>query len=83
MSRTEQNAPGPHGDGAPEHRATAADPFGPSHRNPDDHGPHPAPRNPLFRYIFSTDHKVIGIQFLISGLLFFLIGEAVLIRTEE
>ncbi|RUL87256.1 cytochrome c oxidase subunit I [Tautonia sociabilis] len=35
---------------------------------------HPAPRNPLFRYIFSTDHKVIGIQFLFSGLIFFVVG---------
>jgi cytochrome c oxidase subunit 1 len=35
---------------------------------------HPAPRNPLFRYVFSTDHKVIGIQFLFSGLIFFVIG---------
>jgi heme/copper-type cytochrome/quinol oxidase subunit 1 len=28
----------------------------------------------LRRYIFSTDHKVIGIQFLFAGLLFFLLG---------
>ena len=28
----------------------------------------------LRKYIFSTDHKVIGIQFLISGLIFLLIG---------
>ena len=39
----------------------------------DDHG-HPAPTNPLFRYVFSTDHKVIGIQFLFSGLIFFVLG---------
>ena len=35
---------------------------------------HPAPNNFLSRYVFSTDHKVIGIQFLFSGLIFFLIG---------
>ncbi|WP_165064349.1 cytochrome c oxidase subunit I [Paludisphaera rhizosphaerae] len=35
---------------------------------------HPAPRNPLTRYIFSTDHKVIGVQFLFSGLIFMLLG---------
>src|SRR5947209_4984821 len=35
---------------------------------------HPLPSNPLFRYVFSTDHKVIGIQFLFSGLIFFVIG---------
>src|SRR5262249_10467249 len=26
------------------------------------------------KYIFSEDHKIIGIQFLFSGLIFFLIG---------
>ncbi|HWE37017.1 MAG TPA: cbb3-type cytochrome c oxidase subunit I [Isosphaeraceae bacterium] len=35
---------------------------------------HPAPTNPLFRYVFSTDHKIIGIQFLFSGLIFFVLG---------
>ncbi len=39
----------------------------------DDHI-HPAPNNFLSRYVFSHDHKVIGIQFLFSGLIFFLIG---------
>ena len=34
----------------------------------DDH------RNVIQRYIFSTDHKVIGIQFLFSGLFFFVVG---------
>src|SRR5437879_2326449 len=28
------------------------------------------------KYIFSTDHKIIGIQFLFSGLIFFFIGGA-------
>jgi len=56
----------------------------PRHR----HGPEPGEGQPgtvrehhehhrlgfLRRYIFSTDHKVIGIQFLFSGLLFMLIG---------
>src|SRR5438045_3069675 len=31
-------------------------------------------RNVLQRYVFSTDHKVIGIQFLFSGLIFFVLG---------
>jgi cytochrome c oxidase subunit I len=35
---------------------------------------HEAPTNPLRRYVFSTDHKVIGIQFLFSGLIFFVLG---------
>ncbi len=63
-----------HGAVPAEYAATASEPFGHSHRNPDDPGPHPAPRNPLFRYVFATDHKVIGLQFLFSGLLFFIIG---------
>src|ERR1700712_2802686 len=48
----------------------------PSHdpgHDPHDHI-HPAPTNPLFKYVFSTDHKVIGIQFLFSGLAFFVLG---------
>ncbi|WP_435006896.1 cytochrome c oxidase subunit I [Tundrisphaera lichenicola] len=47
------------------------------HTTPAGHGHdsiHPRPSNPLSRYIFSTDHKVIGIQFLISGLIFFVVG---------
>src|SRR6266550_5085351 len=35
---------------------------------------HPAPRFFLRRYVFSTDHKVIGIQFLFSGLIFMVLG---------
>jgi cytochrome c oxidase subunit I len=35
---------------------------------------HEDDRNVIQRYIFSTDHKVIGIQFLFSGLLFFILG---------
>ena len=38
----------------------------------------------LRKYIFSEDHKIIGIQFLFSGLIFFLIGGtlALLVRTQ-
>ena len=43
------------------------------HASSHDHI-HPRPSNPLFRYVFSTDHKVIGIQFLFSGLIFFVLG---------
>ena len=40
-----------------------------------DHDPiHAQSWNPLFRYVFSTDHKVIAIQFLFSGLIFFVFG---------
>jgi cytochrome c oxidase subunit 1 len=52
-----------------------------AHGHGDDHGHahgddhiHPAPSHFLTRYVFSTDHKVIGIQFLFSGLIFFVIG---------
>ncbi len=40
----------------------------------DDHHHHEDNRNFIERYVFSTDHKVIAIQFLFSGLIFFLIG---------
>ncbi len=43
------------------------------HAHGDDHI-HPAPSWFLTKYVFSTDHKVIGIQFLFSGLIFFVIG---------
>ncbi len=46
---------------------------GDGHAHGDDHI-HPAPSSFLTRYVFSTDHKVIGIQFLFSGLIFFVIG---------
>src|SRR6267142_3309282 len=38
----------------------------------------------LRKYIFSEDHKIIGIQFLFSGIIFFLIGGtlALLVRTQ-
>src|SRR5688572_31577263 len=36
------------------------------------------------KYLFSTDHKVIGLQFLFLGLIFFVIGglEAMLVRWQ-
>ena len=43
------------------------------HAHGDDHI-HPAPSTFLTKYVFSTDHKVIGIQFLFSGLIFIVIG---------
>ena len=50
-----------------------------AHAHPHGHASghdeiHPRPWNPLFRYVFSTDHKVIAIQFLFSGLIFFVVG---------
>src|SRR5271156_775124 len=56
---------------------SAADGHGHGHGHEHDHGDdhiHPAPQYFLTRYVFSTDHKVIGIQFLFSGLIFFVIG---------
>ncbi|WP_165247719.1 cytochrome c oxidase subunit I [Paludisphaera soli] len=41
--------------------------------NPHDHIP-AAASNFLTRYVFSTDHKVIGVQFLFSSLFFFAVG---------
>lgn len=35
---------------------------------------HPEPTNFIWKYVFSTDHKVIAKQFLWSGLIFLLIG---------
>ncbi len=60
---TEHTANG-HGNG---HGPVAAD------HGHDDHI-HPAPTNFLKKYVFSEDHKVIGIQFLFSGLIFFVVG---------
>ena len=36
------------------------------------------------KYVFSTDHKIIGLQFLFLGLMFFVIGgmEAMLVRWQ-
>ena len=46
-----------------------------AHHHHSDHDHiHPQPWNPLLRYVFSTDHKVIAIQFLFSGLIFFVVG---------
>jgi cytochrome c oxidase subunit 1 len=50
---------------------------GHGHGHDDGHGHdhiHPAPTSVLQRYVFSHDHKVIGIQFLFSGLIFFVLG---------
>ena len=43
------------------------------HGHGDDHI-HPAPSYFIFKYVFSHDHKVIGLQFLFSGLIFFVLG---------
>jgi cytochrome c oxidase subunit 1 len=52
------------------------DPHASSHAPAHGHDPHvhEDDRNVLQRYVFSTDHKVIGIQFLFSGLIFFVLG---------
>src|SRR4051812_20815429 len=55
-----------------------ADAHAPIPADADAHGHdphvHEDDRNVFQRYVFSTDHKVIGIQFLFSGLIFFVLG---------
>src|SRR5258705_13391722 len=49
-----------------------------------EHG-HEHPELSFFKkYIFSTDHKIIGLQFLFLGLMFFVVGgmEAMLVRWQ-
>ncbi|QEH34068.1 Alternative cytochrome c oxidase subunit 1 [Aquisphaera giovannonii] len=60
--------------GGPAPQAT--DP-GRGHAREHGHGHdhiHPAPSHFLTKYVFSQDHKIIGIQFLFSGLIFFVLG---------
>ena len=50
-----------------------------THGHEVDHGHgdddiHPAPSLFIFKYVFSHDHKVIGLQFLFSGLIFMVLG---------
>jgi heme/copper-type cytochrome/quinol oxidase subunit 1 len=67
----------------------------PEHSHAIDYAPHPA--HPaahdhahghevgfVKKYVFSTDHKVIGLQFLFLGLVFFVVGglEAMLVRWQ-
>ena len=54
-----------------------------SHSHPAEAHAHPE-LGFLRKYIFSEDHKIIGIQFLFSGLIFFLIGGilALLVRIQ-
>ena len=42
--------------------------------SPSTHTAHHAPEGFIRKYVFSLDHKVIGIQFLFSGLIFFVLG---------
>jgi len=51
----------------------SGDAHGHGHGDGHDHI-HPAPSNFLSKYVFSQDHKIIGIQFLFSGLIFFVLG---------
>jgi len=44
------------------------------HAHADDHGGHAHAASFVSKYIFSKDHKIIGIQFLFSTLVWFLIG---------
>ncbi|APW60092.1 cytochrome c oxidase subunit I [Paludisphaera borealis] len=57
------------------HGAAAVPAGGDDHGHSDGHDHiHPAPSNFLSKYVFSHDHKIIGIQFLFSGLIFFVLG---------
>src|SRR5690242_2364160 len=69
MNRPMTNEPA-HGPTNPAHAQGHGDAHGHGH---DPHV-HEDDRNVLQRYVFSTDHKVIGIQFLFSGLIFFVLG---------
>src|SRR5687768_11058279 len=53
-----------------------------AHAHGDDHAHHDV--GFFKKYIFSTDHKIIGLQFLFLGLIFFVIGglEAMLVRWQ-
>jgi cytochrome c oxidase subunit I len=69
---TASNGHGPEGHAQP---AGNGDTHGHEHGHGGGHDHiHPAPTNFLTKYVFSSDHKVIGIQFLFSGLIFFVIG---------
>ena len=69
---TEHTTTNGHGTAAPAHGDGHAHAGGHGH-DAHDHI-HPAPSNFLSKYVFSTDHKIIGIQFLFSGLIFFVLG---------
>src|SRR5580704_10962567 len=53
------------------------------HTHGEDHG-HAHALSFWKKYIFSTDHKMIGIQFLLVGLMFFVLGGllAMLVRWQ-
>jgi cytochrome c oxidase subunit 1 len=44
------------------------------HSHTDDHAHDHHEQSFIWKYVFSTDHKVIGIQYGLSGLLFLLVG---------
>ena len=48
---------------------------GGGHGDHEDHI-HPAPEGFIRKYIFSLDHKVIGIQYFVTGILLMLIAGA-------
>ena len=45
---------------------------------------HPEPQGFIRKYVFSIDHKIIGIQYLITGFVFFMLAGllAEMIRTQ-
>ena len=67
-----------HSHADPHAHAASGNGHGSGHDHEHGHGHddhiHPAPTNFLSKYVFSIDHKIIGIQFLFSGLIFFILG---------
>ncbi len=59
--------------GKPTLSVTTIDKFKPRPHGHEDHI-HPAPEGFIRKYIFTIDHKIIGLQYLITGLLFFVIS---------
>src|SRR3954452_17657563 len=67
------------------HRGFGDDAFGHGHDDAHAHGEHAHPEiGFLKKYIFSADHKIIGIQFLFMGLAFMVLGGllAMLVRWQ-
>ena len=56
---------------------TTIDKFTPRPHGHEDHI-HPEPEGFIRKYIFTIDHKIIGLQYMVTGLLFFVIAGVLL-----
>jgi cytochrome c oxidase subunit 1 len=72
-SATDAHAPATNGHGHGQSNGHDHGHGGHGHDGHDDHI-HPEPTTFLGKYVFSVDHKIIGIQFLFTGLIFFVLG---------